>query len=189
MLVAPNAKTTEARIEVPVFGDEPGLKGVSSFVSNIERENKLYVDEKNPSPDAYYPVSVPKYMIRGRIQDGFGTDAARESLLHRDVAKSPFKNPTYLENPGSDTYKAGTMFLKLKPQDETITATGLPQSVHGTQPSAFYQHKHQQLPKEHQELKRTNASYLSTIDRNFLKQIPKDVQESPGPGSYVSPDK
>ena len=43
------------------------MKGVSSFVSNIERENKLYVDEKHPSPDAYYPVSVPKYMIRGRI--------------------------------------------------------------------------------------------------------------------------
>ena len=30
---------------------------------------------------------------------------------------------------------------------------------------------------------------MSTIDRNFLNQIPKDVQESPGPGSYVSPDK
>jgi hypothetical protein len=35
-----------------------------------------------------------------------------------------------------------------------------------------------------------NASYLSNIDRDFLKfAVPKDVQETPGPGSYVNPDK
>lgn len=44
-------KTLEERISVPLFGDEPGLKGVSSFVSSIKRENRLLIDGANPSPD------------------------------------------------------------------------------------------------------------------------------------------
>jgi hypothetical protein len=34
-----------------------------------------------------------------------------------------------------------------------------------------------------------NASYLSNVDRNFMRNIPKDLQETPGPGTYVNPDK
>ena len=35
-----------------------------------------------------------------------------------------------------------------------------------------------------------NTSYLSNIDRDFLKQqVPKDIQETPGPGTYVNPDR
>jgi hypothetical protein len=47
----PDLKTLEERISVPLFGDEPGLKGVSSFVSNIKRENRLLIDSALPSPD------------------------------------------------------------------------------------------------------------------------------------------
>jgi hypothetical protein len=44
------------------------------------------------------------------------------------------------------------------------------------------------LPKEHQELKRTNAAYMSTVGRDFLtNNVPKDKIESPGPGSYINP--
>ena len=122
----PDLKTLEERIDVPVFGEEPGLKGVSSFVSSIKRENKLLVDRANPSPDAYNPVASPKYMIRGRVQDGFGTDATREPLYHRDIAKSPFKNPTNLESPDPGSYKFSTDFKKLQAIDESITTNGLP---------------------------------------------------------------
>ena len=45
------------------------------------------------------------------------------------------------------------------------------------------------LPKEHQELKRTNAAYMSTVSRDFLtNNVPKDKIESPGPGSYIKPE-
>lgn len=139
----PDLKTLEERISVPLFGDEPGLKGVSSFVSNIKRENRLLIDSALPSPDQYYPVISPKYMIRGRVQDGFGTDATREPLYHRDIAKSPYKNPTCLESPDPGSYKFATDFKKLRPEDETITANGLPVSLANMpQPSAFHQHKH-----------------------------------------------
>jgi hypothetical protein len=46
-------------------------------------------------------------MIKGRDEKNFnfGSDAKREPLHHRNVAKSPFKDPTHLKAPSPATYK------------------------------------------------------------------------------------
>jgi len=64
-------------------------------------------------------------MIKGRVQDSFGADAQRESLLHRDIAKSPFTNPNTLNNPDPGTYTPKDGFIKLKSDDYSVTAQGL----------------------------------------------------------------
>ena len=72
---------------------------------------------------------APKYMIKGRLQDGFGTDANREPLFHRDVSKSPYKNPTSLDGPEPGRYKIASEFCKLNKADEPISAQGLPSHI------------------------------------------------------------
>jgi len=76
-------KPIEERLAVPVFGDQPGLKGVNNFVSTITRydqhtSNHLYQDNTNPAPTTYSPVDQPIYMIYGKKQSNFGVDAKRD---------------------------------------------------------------------------------------------------------------
>lgn len=64
-------------------------------------------------------------MIKGRVQDNFATDAQRESLFHRDIARSPFKDPNNLNNPDPGLYTPKPGFVKLKSEDYKVTAQGL----------------------------------------------------------------
>ena len=50
----------------------------------------------------------PNYIIKGPTESKFGSNVARNNLLHRDVAKSPFKNPTNLDNPSPAQYAPKT---------------------------------------------------------------------------------
>lgn len=119
-----------------------GLKAVAAFTSQVEKSfGGQFEGNENPSPNEYDPVNDPIYMIKGRVQDNFGTDALRESLLHRDIAKSPFTNPNTLNNPDPGLYTPKDGFVKLKSDDYSINAQGLIPAG-GTQ-NAFAQHKHQ----------------------------------------------
>ena len=61
---------------------------------------------KNPGPQDYDAhAKEPQYIIKGPIDTQFGSTVDRNSLLLRDVSKSPFKNPTNLENPSPSQYK------------------------------------------------------------------------------------
>lgn len=42
--------------------------------------------------------------MNGQSEAGFGTSAKRESLILRDVSRSPFRDPTITENPAPDHY-------------------------------------------------------------------------------------
>jgi len=46
----------------------------------------------------------PTYIIKGPVDHKFGSSAERVSLLNRDISKSPFKNPTTMENPSPSQY-------------------------------------------------------------------------------------
>jgi len=39
-------------------------------------------------------VKDPTFMIKGREENQFGSDADREFLAGRDIAKNPFTDPT-----------------------------------------------------------------------------------------------
>ena len=43
-------------------------------------------------------------MIKGPVDQKFGSHAGRNSLLTRDVSKSPYKNPTSMSNPAPNRY-------------------------------------------------------------------------------------
>lgn len=58
-----------------------------------------------PGPQDYNVTSAePRYIIRGPVDTKFGTTQNRDSLIARDISKSPFKNPTNLENPSPVAY-------------------------------------------------------------------------------------
>ena len=89
---------------------------MSSFAS--ERPRDVFKASANPPPNNYHPVDDPKYMVRGRTQNKFGTDAARESFLHRDIEKSPFKNrSSYYEQVGPGSYQQRDSFMKMSKDD------------------------------------------------------------------------
>ena len=47
-------------------------------------------------------------MIKGHVDAKFGSHAGRNSMLTRDVSKSPYKNPTSLSNPAPNCYAPKT---------------------------------------------------------------------------------
>lgn len=55
-------------------------------------------------PAAYSPGKGPTYVMPGHTSSVFGTQASRDDLLHRDVSRSPFKDPTRLDNPSPAAY-------------------------------------------------------------------------------------
>jgi len=44
------------------------------------------------------------YIINGATNVGFGSKSKRETLIMRDVSKSPFKDPTIVQTPAPDHY-------------------------------------------------------------------------------------
>ena len=96
------------------MGEETGSNPNASFISAIDREDLLYTRNDLPSPTTYKPNTNMKYMIKGRVHDNFGSDANREPMHHRDIAKSPFVDPTKIQSPSPTTYKSKQGFLKIK---------------------------------------------------------------------------
>ena len=77
------------------------------FTSGTNRfKTGTYVQENAfPGPSDYDPATAqPKYMIKGPVDIKFGAVADRTSLLHRNVSKSPFKNPTAISGPSPTQY-------------------------------------------------------------------------------------
>ena len=101
----------EEREVLPIFGDVTGSKAASVFNSQHERFKKgTYVNpNENPGPTDYVnATNTPSYIIKGPTESKFGSNVTRNNLIHRDVSKSPFKNPTCLDNPSPAQYAPKT---------------------------------------------------------------------------------
>ena len=69
------------------------------------KQNQYLNTANNPGPQDYDAHSrEPQYIIKGPVDVRFGSNAGRNSLLTRDVHKSPYKNPTSLSNPAPSQY-------------------------------------------------------------------------------------
>ena len=100
----------EERRVVDLFVDATtGSKAEAVFNSSTDRfQKRSYLNYvKNPGPQDYkLDGPGPKYMLKGPVDTQFGSTVERNSLLLRDVSKSPFKNPTNLENPSPSQYRS-----------------------------------------------------------------------------------
>lgn len=95
-------KPLEERREVPVFGeDNVGPKIGAIFQSIVERFDEV---EASPGPGHYNKEQEPNYILKGPKKGTFGSTMPRDNLLFRDITRSPFNNPTNLDNPGPDAY-------------------------------------------------------------------------------------
>ena len=60
-------------------------KSKSSYLNNIN----------NPGPQDYdADKAEPNYIIKGSVDNKFGSNAVRKSMLNVDLSKSPYKDPS-----------------------------------------------------------------------------------------------
>ena len=72
-----------------------------AYKSNVGRDPMAPSKEVllKPGPGQYDPKKPVNKLIRGKVKENFGTSAARDNLLFRDVAVAPFNNPSNMDNP------------------------------------------------------------------------------------------
>jgi hypothetical protein len=105
----------------------------------------------SPGPAVYNPAKPSKELLQGRNYAQFGTNAARDNLIQRNVANSPFTNPTSLKGPSPDKYQPNEHSSKQK--DTILQQVG---SSFGSP-----------------EQKMSNSFY-SPVLRDFMDQVPKE---------------
>ena len=130
---------------------------------------------------------TPQYIIKGPIDTQFGAISDRTSLLNRDVSKSPFKNPTNLENPSPSQYvpRHHEMSKDVSPRSGSINAIkdvqGSMMNINGHQSSSLmHEPSYDEMYKN-----RAQPTFQSVIQRDFLESVSKEIRQNPGPGSYL----
>jgi len=116
--------------------------------------------------------------MKGISSGVFGTQAEREDLLQRDISRSPFKNPTLMENPSPDRYNMHT-----KVNNTTFTGG----TKFGSQQSYEGSESIRDLNKFNADYK-PDSQFISVQPRDNLASVSKDSVMSPGPGSYIPLD-
>jgi len=58
-----------------------------------------------PGPGHYNPKAPKNYIVQGKQKASFGGNAPRESLMFRNVAVNPFKDPTMRKSPSPQKYQ------------------------------------------------------------------------------------
>ena len=95
-------------------------------------------------------------------------------MIFRDVSKSPYKNPTNLENPAPVTYAPKTH--EISGGRKTKKNRGGSQSFVLTEDSVI-------IADEFDT--KMDPNFASSVPRDFLQSVPKDLKQNPGPGSYL----
>lgn len=164
---------------------QTGSKAESVFNSGTDRfrTNTYRQDNGNPGPQDYNVSGKdPQYIIKGPVDPKFGTLAMRTSMLNRDVSKSPFKNPTNLENPSPSQYVTNQHELG-KEFAEQAKFGGSPQQMLLAQ----RQSSSGSLPMDLDQYapSKIQPNFKSSVGRDFLESVSKEIRQNPGPGSYL----
>ena len=115
-----------------------------------------------PNAGDYCPEKPKTDLTQSRNYKHFGANAARSNLILRNVARNPFSDPTNSKSPAPGHYQKNDV-LEKKRQDvlqSVGSSIGAP------------------------EVNMTNSFY-SPLKRDFFEtSVPKDLKNTPGPGSY-----
>ena len=131
-------------------------------------------DPSNPGPGHYTQVTDPNYILRGPNKVSFGSNLPRNTLIFRDVSKSPFKNPTNLENPAPVAYA---------PKSHEMSLMGNKTHKGRNSQSIILTENSIEL-MEQSEIK-MDSNFTSSVQRDFLASVSKEIRQNPGPGSYL----
>lgn len=131
---------------------------------------------RSPGPQEYEPQEVV-YQIRGPSNAIFGTQAERDQLIQRDVSRSPFKQPTFVENPSPAVYETQSKMSKTSFLGGLGYASGANSNA-GIDPTT-------QLKEQFSPEKKSNSVFHSLQPRDNLASVSKDCIKSPGPGAYI----
>lgn len=85
-------------------------------------------------------------------------------MAQRDVSRSPFKNPTSVENPPPDQYGLHS--------NPTLNTFAMPQTDYGAKPKEI----------------KNDSVFKSNGQRDFLSCVSIEAKTSPGPGTYIDPN-
>ena len=87
--------------------EQKGSKAEFVFKSKTDRfavkPNSYLNKQNNPGPSDYN-AQEPKYINKGQVESKFGSHAGRNSLITRDISKSPYQNPTSQQVPAPSEY-------------------------------------------------------------------------------------
>ena len=161
----------EERFEPHDFGQNNHQAAKANFASGVDRFEAG--DPNAPGPGHYTSVNDPNYIIRGPAKVSFGSNLPRNTLIFRDVSRSPFKNPTSLENPAPSTYAPKNHETSLISKDRKGRNS---QSIILTENSVEL--------IEQSEIK-LDPNFTSSVPRDFLASVSKEIRQNPGPGSYL----
>jgi hypothetical protein len=92
----------EERMVTEQFGTTAKLAG--NVFKNVDRFKGKKDDGVNLGPGTYDADKEPGYIVKGPLQSHFGSLVDRQPLFARDVSRSPFKDPTNLDNPSPVHY-------------------------------------------------------------------------------------
>lgn len=87
-----------------------------TFKSKIPRDplGPSKLTQLIPGPTQYDPEKPQKALLQGRNFAQFGTNAERNNLIKRDMARMPFADPTYANSPSPDKYHPNEVSEKKK---------------------------------------------------------------------------
>lgn len=162
-----------------------GSKAEAVFNSRSERfAKRSYLNyANNPGPQDYDAhAKEPQYIIKGPVDTQFGSTVDRNSLLQRDISKSPFKNPTNIENPSPNQYKSNLHEMgreAMNPSKQSMTL------INAQSNEALLDSSRLTAPQDHNSSMKPQPNFVSAVQREFLESVSKEIRQNPGPGSYL----
>lgn len=153
---------------------QTGSKAEAVFNSRTNRwQSNTYLNTvNNPGPQDYDPhAKEPQYIIKGPVDTSFGTMQERDSLLTRDVSKSPFKNPTCLENPSPSQYapRLHEMSKEFSPRNPNQVGSG----AINQQSSGLLL---ETVLEDSTRMHKPQPAYQSVVGRDFLESVSKEIR-------------
>lgn len=163
-------KPLDERREIKAFGQECKQAAKFIFKSAIPRFDGAQSDA-NLGPGTYEKTHEPQYILKGPKKGGFGSTIPRTTLIFRDVSKSPYKNPSNLESPAPSQYAPVSHQMSVNPKKNLHS-----QSLILTENSVeLFDHNESKM----------DSNFTSSVQRDFLDSVSRDVRTNPGPGSYL----
>ena len=181
----------EEREVLHIFGEDSGPKAAAVFNSQSDRfkaKGGVGGPIEVPGPGDYVnSTNEPRYIIKGPTESKFGSNITRNCLIHRDVSKSPFKNPTSLDNPSPAQYAPKTHELSkgLVSPGKTLPAASAGAFLQGSPTGSNNLLMGGSVDFEDGSQLKMTSTFQSHVPRDFLASVSKEQKVNPGPGSYL----